>query len=117
MELKDGVTTEYDPVFLQGMIDRMSVSYHKYGPAKEAYPHKVNSIGSLRQRLELYDQTGNTEWLIDVANQAMLEFMFPAHPDAHYRPTESDESPGRTWQGGRVSAGRNTPTFHDREGD
>lgn len=38
---------------------------------------------------------------MDVANFAMIEFMLPRHPDAHYRPTDSHESPGRTRTDGR----------------
>lgn len=80
------------------MVDRMSVSFHKYGPVAEAYPGKVNAVDSLVKRLDRYRETGNTEWLMDVANFAMIEFMHPAHPKAHYRATDSRESPGRVWQ-------------------
>lgn len=84
--------------FHQGMVDRMAVSFHKYGPVAEAYPEKVDAIKSLVARLERYANDGNTEWLMDVANFAMIEFMHPAHPKAHYRATDSRESPGRVWQ-------------------
>lgn len=84
--------------FHQGMVDRMAVSFHKYGPVAEAYPEKVDAIKSLMARLERYAKDGNTEWLMDVANFAMIEFMHPAHPKAHYRATDSRESPGRVWQ-------------------
>jgi hypothetical protein len=30
-----------------------------------------------------------------VANFAMIEFMHPRHPQAHYKATDSDGSPGR----------------------
>lgn len=73
----------------------MQVSFHKYGPVANAYPHKVNALESLHKRLEKYAETGNTEFLIDAANFAMIEFMFPAHPNAHFRATDSHESPGR----------------------
>lgn len=91
--------TEVSREFLQGMADRMGVSYCKYGAVADAYPHKVNAMESLQARLDKYARTGNTEWLMDVANFAMIEFMRPRHPDAHYRPTDSKESPGRVWNG------------------
>lgn len=69
-ELPEGVET-----FVRGMINRMIVSYHKYGPLKLAYPHKVNAVESLRQRVDEYRKTGNTEWLIDAANFAMIHFI------------------------------------------
>src|SRR5262245_34142947 len=89
--------TEYSEQFLQGMVDRMAVSFAKYGAVSDAYPARVDAVASLRKRLERYEQTGNTEWLMDVANFAMIEFMHPRHADAHFRATDSKESPGRKW--------------------
>lgn len=89
------LATEFSEEFAQGMKNRMEVSYHKYGPLADAYPHKVDAIGSLSERLHKYAETGNTEWLIDVANFAMIEFMHPRHPQAHFKGTDDDASPGR----------------------
>lgn len=96
---KSPPTTEFSLSFLQGMLDRMAVSFHKYGAVKDAFPD-LDPIGSLQQRLEKYAETGNTEWLMDAANFAMIEFMHPQHPEAHYRGTDSKESPGRVVKGG-----------------
>lgn len=87
--------SEFSDEFVNGMRNRMEVSFHKYGPVENAYPHKVDAIGSLMQRLRKYADDGNTEWLIDAANFAMIEFMLPRHPDAHFRGTDDDASPGR----------------------
>lgn len=86
---------EYSPDFFDGMKNRMLMSYHKYGPIKDAYPHKVNALESLSQRINKYLETGNTEWLIDAANFCMIEFMLPSHPKAYFKATDSNESPGR----------------------
>jgi hypothetical protein len=91
--------SEYSLQFLQGMVDRMGNSYATYGLLAEAFPHPVNALACLQDRLAKYVGSGNTEWLMDVANFAMIEFMRPRHPDAHYRPTGSHESPGRRWDG------------------
>jgi hypothetical protein len=91
--------SETSQKFLQGMADRMGVSYCKYGAVADAYPQRVDAIKSLKARLDRYAEDGNTEWLMDVANFAMIEFMRPAHKKAHYRPTDSSESPGRNWRG------------------
>jgi hypothetical protein len=88
--------TEVSHQFMQGMADRMAVSYHKYGAVAEAYPVKVDAIESLKDRLFMYRRTGNTEWLIDAANFCMIEFMCPAHENAHFESTDSDASPGRS---------------------
>lgn len=85
--------------FIDGMRSRMYVSFYKYGPAADAYPHKVNALQSLELRLQKYRDTGNTEFLMDAANFAMIEFMHPSHPEAHFTATDSDQSPGRIERG------------------
>lgn len=89
--------TQISVKFIQGMIDRMMISYTKYGDVKDAYPDKVNALDSLNLRLKKYRETGNTEFLIDAANFAMIEFMYPDKPNAHFTPTDSKDSPGRKW--------------------
>lgn len=100
--------TEFSFKFVKGMQDRMAMSYFKYGAVADAYPKKVDAIGSLKMRLEKYAETGNTEFLIDAANFAMIEFMHPRHPEAFYKPTDSDESPGRAWNSGHIGQTANT---------
>jgi uncharacterized protein YjgD (DUF1641 family) len=85
--------TEFNEDFIEKMKNRMVASFYKYGPvAKNA--ENTDEIKSLKDRLKLYEETGNTEWLVDVANFAMIEFTYPQHPKAHFRATDSDESPG-----------------------
>lgn len=92
-------SSEFSQTFAQGMADRMSMSYYKYGKVAEAYPSHVDAIASLKLRLDKYERTGNTEWLMDVANFAMIEFMHPRHEKAHFAATDSNASPGRVWHG------------------
>jgi hypothetical protein len=87
--------TEFSFEFTTGMKARMDVSFYKYGPVAEAYPDRVDAIGSLMQRLRKYAETGNTEYLMDVANFAMIEYMHPRHPEAFFEGTDDDGSPGR----------------------
>ncbi len=84
----------FSPDFVKKMRNRMLTSHYKYGKASEAYPDKINALACMRERMKLYDETGNKEWLVDAANFLMIEYMFPAHPEAHFRSTDSDESPG-----------------------
>ena len=100
--------TEFSHEFVRGMVNRMGVSYCKYGAVAEAYPHRVDAIASLKQRLDKYAADGNTEWLMDVANFAMIEFMRPRHPQAHFAATDSHQSPGRVWTSGSVTDSANT---------
>lgn len=117
--------SEYSPTFIQGMIDRMHVSFFKYGKVADAYPTPVNAIESLFGRLLKYSGKdgvqkavaaaidkfergamigapggdGNTEWMMDVANFAMIEYMRPRHPKAHFQGTDASASPGRAMDG------------------
>lgn len=77
--------TEFSNDFVAKMQNRMAVSFHKYGPVAEAYPRKIDALKSLRDRLRKYEETGNTEWLVDAANFAMIEFMHPGHESAHFQ--------------------------------
>lgn len=93
--------------FLQMMMNRMAVSYHKYGPLSENFPHNAIGVDQIKQRVDKYLETGNTEWLVDAANYCMIEYLYPWKVNAHFRATDSDESPGRINADGTVSHGRN----------
>jgi hypothetical protein len=106
--------TEVSAQFLQGIVDRRALGFHKYGPASGG---KSDYTASIPVRLAKYAEDGNTEWLMDIATYAMLEFMNPRHPGAHYRATTSDESPGDVLVGGAIWQGGPAPVFHRHEGD
>lgn len=80
--------------FVNKMKNAIETSHYKYGYASLTYPKLAQAYKCIKERLELYEKTHNTEYLVDVANFAMLEFMFPAFEDSVYKPTDSDESPG-----------------------
>lgn len=85
---------------IQMMANRMCMSEPKYGDIADTYPYKGDALQGLRDRLDKYIETGNTEWLLDVANMALIEHLRPAHANAHFRATSSEESPGfpeRPW--------------------
>lgn len=92
---KEILATEFSEPFVAGMRARMVMSYYKYGALADAYPEKVNAVSSLTDRLRKYAETGNTEFLMDAANFAMIEYMRPSHPHAHFEATDDDASPGR----------------------
>lgn len=127
--------TEFSVPFVQGMANRMAISYHKYGAVAEAYPDKVDAIKSLEVRLQLYlvggeikgikIPAGNREYLIDVANFAMIEFMFPKHAGEYFEATDSNKSPGRVLNTGELSVdghgaqqiSEKVKTFYNKTGD
>ena len=92
---KIDMSQEYSEKFDELRKNRVETSFYKYGPAKRNYrAGNILAIPSLEKCLQKYKDTGNTEYLCDLANYAMFEFMYPQHPDAHFRATESRESAG-----------------------
>lgn len=99
-EIPDSVpSSEFSAEFVRGMANRMAMSFFKYGKVADAYPHRVDALRSMQVRLDKYQATGNTEYLIDAANFLMIEFMHPKHPEAHFTPEDSKTSPGRLFNG------------------
>lgn len=84
---------QIDESFIQGMFNRMILGFHNYGHMRRKHDRPDN-IKNVRIRLDKYLKTGNTEWLMDAANYCMMEFAVPAHHKAHFKATESHESPG-----------------------
>lgn len=91
-------TSEFSIIFLQGMLNRMAMSYTKYGKVKDGFPQRVNALDTMKLKFQEFLREGNTEKLIDAANYLMIEFMHPKSPHAHYTPT--DGSTGRIFNGG-----------------
>lgn len=85
---------EYSESFDQMRKNRVEVSYHKYGPARDNFGSgRVDAIGSLELCLEKFKKTKNTEYLLDVANYAMFRYMYPL-PGEYFKTTDSSESAG-----------------------
>lgn len=82
--------TEYDLNFDELRKSRMCTSYYKYGPMVDNYKmHKtIDALKSLQIRIDKYLETGNTEYLVDAANFAMIEYMYPSVPGAKFLGTD-----------------------------
>lgn len=83
--------TEWSDRFEKLRKDAMETSYYKYGPARINYGvnKSLDVVENIKKRLQKYEETGNTEMLVDIANFAMLEFMYPSKESAHYKATDS----------------------------
>lgn len=92
--------------FIQGMFNRTGISYLKYGSIHDNFPHKRSGLENAMVRIDRYLETGNKEELMDAANYLLIEWLLPNHPNAHFRATDSDESPGAVNKDGSVSHGR-----------
>jgi len=89
---KDILATEFSEEFVARMKNRMCVSYFKYGKVADN-ASVYDCVQNVRGRLANHELDGNTEWLIDAANFAMIEYMHPQHSNAHFRATDSSEAP------------------------
>lgn len=94
-EFEKVLATDYSESFDELRKKQMVVGHYKYGSIrKNAKNRLIEYIPTLEKRVQAYKETGNTEFLADIANFAMIEYMYPQHPNAHYTPTDSDGSPG-----------------------
>lgn len=71
--------------FFKLMRTRLAMGYLRYeanntGPNKKTY----DFVAAMESKIALYKETGNTEFMVDVGNYAMLEFKEGHHPNRHY---------------------------------
>lgn len=92
--IKQILEIDYSEAFDKLRKNRMVVSHYKYGWCKDTYPELAQAYKCIKERLDLYEKTGNKEYLVDVANFAMIEFEHPAIPVAYFKAEDSDKSPG-----------------------
>jgi len=91
---EDIMKRDWHPDFINKMQNRIEVSHHKYGWCSKTYPELAQAYKCIKDRLDEYVKTGNTGYLIDVANFAMIEFYHPAIKGAKFEATDSDKSIG-----------------------
>lgn len=84
-EVEAAVKKKWCRRFIRLMRNRLEMGYLRYEVTnKQPDIKKYDFIGAIRTKLTLYEETGNTEYLVDVGNYAMLEFKNPSHPNAHF---------------------------------
>jgi len=76
--IKELRKTEWDPEFEQLMRNRQIVGAIRYEPKVKGKKADYEHIPSSIERLKKYQETGNQEYLVDVANLCMIEFMMPS---------------------------------------
>ena len=92
--IDDILKTDYSEEFDKKRKALVQQSYFKYGKASQNFATgNVDAIGSLEKCLVKFKETGNTEYLCDIANYAMFRFMYPQKGE-YFRHTDSDGSAG-----------------------
>jgi hypothetical protein len=80
--------SEWSPEFEQYMRNRLIMGALRYGrlgaPGKPSY----DCVSRMQKDLLDYHLTGNREFLVDIANHALVEFVEGRHPKAHFRATD-----------------------------
>lgn len=85
---------DWSAEFVAKMERAIETSHYKYGWMSDTYPELAQAIKCIQERLNLYNRTHNLDYLVDIANFAMIEYKHPSYSDAHYTPQDSDKSPG-----------------------
>jgi hypothetical protein len=75
-KLRQTRATTYSERFDELRKNRVCEGYYKYGPARDNAP-LTDNLKNAARCLVKYNETGNTEYLVDRANYLMFEFMYP----------------------------------------
>lgn len=74
--------------FIALMRNRMRVGIYRYGSFRDPDQPRYDRQQSMLTKLKLYGESGNAEYLIDIANIAMIEFEKREHPTYHFVATD-----------------------------
>lgn len=92
--MSDILKREYSTEFDKLRQNRVEVSFHKYGPARDNFAGgRVDAIKTAELCIDAFKKDGNTEHLVDAANYLMFRYMYP-YPGEYFRATGSSESVG-----------------------
>lgn len=92
--MNDILKREYSTEFDKLRQNRVEVSFHKYGSARDNFAGgRVDAIATAELCIDAFKKDGNTEHLIDAANYLMFRYMYP-YPGEHFKSTGSSESVG-----------------------
>jgi len=88
-DLKKLEQTEWSIKFEKLMRNRLLMGAMRYGTFEEKLVSAKSSrpwdlLSPIGSKLQLYALTGNSEYLVDIANYCMLAFEFDPHPKKHF---------------------------------
>ena len=77
--------TEWSNEFEALMRNRLVLGAIRYGKLHAPGKPQYDRIASCMKRLQIYEETGNKELLVDVADLCLLEFEECHHPLEHFK--------------------------------
>lgn len=83
--------SEWCPEFEQLMRNRLLMGRFRYGRMDDPSKGDYDCIASAARRLKHYQDTGNLEHLVDVANLCLVEFLHGRHPNRHFEASDDGE--------------------------
>lgn len=86
--LDELIATETNDTFMQLMRNRLVMGAFRYGRMKDKEKGEYKLLESLKRKLNMYQQTGNLEYLVDAANYLLLEFTYPHVDNPHFNATD-----------------------------
>ena len=78
------------PGFIQLMHNRMIQGAFRYGDFRDPNQLNYDRLAAMFRHIHAYEQTGNTEHLVDAANLLAIEFEVGAHPLKHFAAVDDD---------------------------
>ena len=87
-ELKN---TEWNVDFETLMRNRLIMGALRYGRIGAKNKPKYDRVSSMIKRLTKFQESGNKEFLVDVANLCLLEFVECHHPKQHFSSIDDGE--------------------------
>lgn len=89
-ELNENRDRLFSSKFIEYMRNRLIMGGMRYGVVNQQGKPQYDRLTAIKRRLSIYEKTGNTEPLVDVANLCMFEFCESTHPNKHFRATDND---------------------------
>lgn len=85
-QLSELEKSEWSDEFEKLMRNRMLMGALRYGPMaiKKLKKKRWDLLGAIRKKIEHYERTGNTEYLVDIANYCLIAFECDDHPKKHF---------------------------------
>ena len=83
--------TEWSTDFEKLMRNRLVMGAMRYGPMHSLNKPQYDRLKSIHKRIDQYEKTGNLEYLVDVANLALLEFEESGHPNKHFAAIDGEQ--------------------------